>query len=189
MGKRLDRGRATFHNGVFVWTRETRMTHVRYIDKTREYYLSQGFEKVYEWAHFADVPFTPLPKPLAECRVGLLGTSEVAVRFDPGTEEDPIEEEDFRGVYRIPAETPTERLYSRTLDFDRYETHLDDVNAFFPIDRLREARADGRVGDMPSHVFGAYNNYSIRKVLEQEGPKALEFCRAEKVDAVILVPI
>ena len=31
--------------------------YVRYIDKTREYYLSQGYEKPYRWAHFEDIPF------------------------------------------------------------------------------------------------------------------------------------
>lgn len=165
------------------------MDHVRYIDRTRDDYLRQGYEKPYQWAHFDDVPFTPLPKPLSECRVGLLGTSEVAVRFDPETEENPISEEDFRGVYPIPASTPTGKLYSRTLSFDRNATHLEDVNAFYPIDRLREAVADGRIGSMPSHVLGAYNNYSQRKVLTQEAPKALAFLRQEGVDAAILVPV
>ncbi|MDP7547490.1 MAG: hypothetical protein QGF20_09370, partial [Alphaproteobacteria bacterium] len=42
--------------------------YVRYIDKTRDYYLSQGYEKSYVWAHFEDVPFTEPPKPLAKCR-------------------------------------------------------------------------------------------------------------------------
>ena len=165
------------------------MEYVRYIDKTRDYYLSQGYEKSYEWAHFAEVPFARLKKPLSECRVGLLGTSEVAVHFDPETEENPIVEEHFRGVYSIPADTPTEKLYSRTLDFDRHATNLDDVNAFFPIDRMREALADGRIGAMPERVYGAYNNYSKRKVLEEEGPTALDYCRADGVEALVIVPI
>mgnify|MGYP001158101957 FL=1 len=165
------------------------MEYVRYIDRTRDYYLSQGYEKSYEWAHFDDVPFAPFSKPLAECKVGLLGTSEVAVHFDPEAEENPVVEPNFRGVYSIPADTPTERLYSRTLDYDRNATSLDDVNAFFPVDRLREAVADGRVGGIPDHVYGAYNNYSKRKVLQEEGPSALEMCRADNLDAVIIVPI
>lgn len=165
------------------------MSHVRYIDKTRDDYLRQGYEKSYAWAHFDDVPFTPLAKPLSQCRVGLLGTSEVAVRFDPATEPNPISEEDFRGVYAIPAATPTDKLYSRTLSFDRNATHLDDVNAFFPIDRLREAVADGRIGSMPGRVLGAYNNYSQRKVLTQEAPKALAIAREEGLDAMVIVPV
>ena len=39
---------------------------VRYIDRTRDYYLGQGYDKPYEWAHHTDVPFTPLTKPLSE---------------------------------------------------------------------------------------------------------------------------
>ena len=61
------------------------MDHVRYIDRTRDDYLRQGYEKSYEWAHFAEVPFTPLKRPLSECRVGLLGTSEVAVEGNTST--------------------------------------------------------------------------------------------------------
>jgi D-proline reductase (dithiol) PrdB len=166
------------------------MDHVRYIDRTRDDYLRQGYEKSYEWAHFAEVPFAPLRKPLSECRIGLLGTSEVAVRFDAAKGEvDPINEEDFRGVYAIPARTPTEKLYSRTLSFDRNATHLDDVNAFYPVDRLREAVADGRIGSMPERIYGAYNNYSQRKVLTQEAPKALAYAREDGLDAIILVPV
>ena len=44
------------------------MTYVRYIDKTREYYRSQGYDKPYQWAHFEEVAFQPLSKPLAESR-------------------------------------------------------------------------------------------------------------------------
>ena len=165
------------------------MEPVRYIDRTTADYLRQGYETPYKWAHHTNAPFTPLAKPLSECKVGLIGTSEVAVRFDPDTEENPIQEEDFRGVYTIPADTPTEKLYSRTQSFDMNATHLDDVNAFYPIDRLREAVADGRIASMPDHVLGCYNNYSQRKVLEQEAPKALAQCQKDGIDALIMVPV
>ena len=55
--------------------------HVRYIDKTREYYKGPGYDRPYRWAHFDDIPFTPLARPLAECRVGLITTSEMAPRI------------------------------------------------------------------------------------------------------------
>jgi len=165
------------------------MDYVRYIDKTRDYYLQQGYEKPYAWSHFDTVPFTPLHKPLAQSRLALLSTSELAVRYDEAREENPISEEGFRGVYAIPAETPTEKLYSRTNSFDSHATHLDDVNTFFPVDRMREAVSQGRVGSTPGRFYGAYNNYSQRKVLEQEAPKVLDFCRQDQVDAAVLVPV
>ena len=76
------------------------MEHVRYIDRTREDYLRQGYEKPYQWANFDDVPFPPLKKPLSECRVGLIGTSEVAVKFDPETDQIVGDEEATRLLSR-----------------------------------------------------------------------------------------
>lgn len=165
------------------------MDHVRYIDKTTAYYLSQGYEKPYAWAQHDDAPFTPLAKPLKDCRLGLLSTSEIAIRFDPETEEDPITEEGFRSVYAVPADTPTEKLYSRTSSFDSYATTLDDVNSFFPVDRFREAVAAGRFAGYPDRFYGCYNNYSQRKVLAEEAPKALAWAREDNLDAVVLVPV
>ena len=54
---------------------------------------------------------------------------------------------------------------------------------------MREAVASGRIGSMPERLYGAYNNYSVRKVLEEEGPKALEYARNDGCDAVVLVPV
>lgn len=165
------------------------MSYVRYIDRTTEYYKKQGYEKPYAWARYDTVPFTPLKKPLSECRIGLVTTSEIGVRYDEAREANPIVEEGFRDVYAIPADAPTEKLYSRTHSYDAHATHLDDVNAFFPIDRLREGVASGRIGGIPERLCGAYNNYSQRKVVEQEAPKVLQFCREDNVDAVVLVPV
>ena len=53
------------------------MSHVSYIDKTREYYKAEGYDRAYEWAHFETIPFTPfaeLGKPRAMPRgAGELG--------------------------------------------------------------------------------------------------------------------
>ena len=35
---------------------------IRYMDRTRSYYLGLGYENPYVWAHYIDVPFTPLKK-------------------------------------------------------------------------------------------------------------------------------
>jgi D-proline reductase (dithiol) PrdB len=165
------------------------MTYVRYIDKTTDYYLSQGYEKSYSWAQNESAPFTPLSKPLSESRVGLLTTSELAIEYDAAAEANPIVEEGFRDVYAIPADTPTERFYSRTSSYDSYATHLNDTNAYFPVDRMREAVAAGRIGATPARFYGAYNNYSKRKVIEQEGPAALAMCIEDQIDAAVLVPV
>ena len=50
-------------------------TFVSYIDRTREFYRAQGYERPYAWAHFEDVPFAELSRPLAECRLTLVTTA------------------------------------------------------------------------------------------------------------------
>ena len=55
--------------------RRAHRSHVSYIDKSRNYYGAQGYPQAYQWAYNHDVPFTPLSKPLKECRIGLVTTS------------------------------------------------------------------------------------------------------------------
>ncbi|MEX2615868.1 MAG: glycine/sarcosine/betaine reductase selenoprotein B family protein [Alphaproteobacteria bacterium] len=164
------------------------MPHVRYIDKTREYYKAQGYEKPYRWAHFEDVPFTPLKKPLSESRLALVSTSEIALR----TWEDqrtPLEKGETGNVYPIPSDTPEEDIYSQSKSFDRFATTLEDVNAFFPLTRLKELQAAGRIGSLARTMHGVYNAYSQRKTREIDAPDVLAKLQAEAVDVVVLTPV
>ena len=43
---------------------------VSYIDKSRDFYAAQGYERPYRWARNDEAPFTPLAKPLSESRIG-----------------------------------------------------------------------------------------------------------------------
>ena len=152
------------------------MEHVRYIDKTREYYKAQGYEKPYNWAHFDDVPFTPLKKPLKESRLALVSTSEVAVRtWDD--QRTPLEKGETGNVYEIPSDTPAEDIYSQSKSFDRFATTLEDVNAFFPVTRLKELQAEGRFGSLAPTLYGVYNAYSQRKTREVDAQEVLRVLR------------
>jgi len=53
---------------------------VRYLERTRSYYLGLGYDNPYVWAHYREVPFAPLKKPLRESVLGLITT---AVQYDP----------------------------------------------------------------------------------------------------------
>ena len=164
------------------------MSYVRYIDKTRDYYLSQGYDKPYAWASNASAPFTPLKQPLADSTVALISTSEIAIKDDPRFGDD-VETRARASVYTVPADTPAERLYSRTNSYDRYATSLDDPNAYFPSERLREAVAARRIGHLAPDCVGVYNAYSQRKTNERDAPEVLALCRAMAVDVAVLVPV
>ncbi|MDP6567796.1 MAG: glycine/sarcosine/betaine reductase selenoprotein B family protein [Alphaproteobacteria bacterium] len=164
------------------------MSYVKYIDKTRAYYLGQGYEKPYEWAHFGEVPFARLEKPLTEARLTIVSTSDVAVRSDDDN-GDHAEELFVGNVYSIASDTPVDQLYSRQEHYDKYATHLDDVDSYFPISRLHEAAAEGLIGSVAPRLHGVFTAYSQRRTLTVDGPEVLKRCREDGVDAAVMTPV
>lgn len=163
------------------------MDYVRYIERTRAYYAAEGYDKPYEWAHFDEVPFTPLRKPLEACRIALVSTSDVQLKEDDAANSD---FNAFTGaVYSIASEIPAEALFSRQEHFDRHATHIDDVDSYFPLTRLRELAAAGRIAGLTARAHGVFTSYSRRKTLEKDGPEVLRRCREDGADAVLLTPI
>lgn len=159
-------------------------SHVRYIDKTREYYAAEGYGKPYEWAHFDAIPFTPLPRPLAQCRAGLVTTSEMVVRDEPGGPDDLARE-----VYSLAADIPVERLVSRKAAYDRYATTLEDIDAHVPLTHLSECAAAGRIGSLAPRFHVVYTEYSQRKTMDVDAPEILRRCLADGVEVAVLTAV
>lgn len=164
------------------------MNHVRYMDRIRDYYIAQGYEKPYRWAHFEDVPFTPLKKPLAESKITLFSTSDVSVKRPEG-EELPAEEVTVGDVYSVDWDTPLDRLYSRQESFDRYATTLDDLNSYLPLTRLQEFVEEGRIGAFTDQFHNVNRGYSQKLMLQTAAPTALEICQRDEVDVAVLTPV
>ena len=164
------------------------MTYVRYIDKTREFYRSQGYEKPYQWAHFDNVAFQPLSKSLANSRVALVSTGEVEVK-GVDLSEDENQMGNVGGVYSIPSTTLASHLFSASHSYDKHATTLEDVNAFFPTARLHEAVEDGRIGSLTKRFIGVYNAYSQRRTLERDAPEVLKRLREDGADVAVMVPV
>ncbi|MDX1385527.1 MAG: hypothetical protein R3190_17880 [Thermoanaerobaculia bacterium] len=164
--------------------------YVRYIDKTRDYYLAEGYDEPYRWAHFDAVPFTPLTKPLAECCVTIVSTSGIRSRSGALGEAEEQHGAGFAAsTYSIPSAFPLDDLFTDRMGFDRFATHLDDVGSYFPLARLREAEASGRVGAVAARCHGVHESYSQRRTLEVDAPTVLERCREDGVDVALLVPV
>ena len=53
---------------------------IPYLQRIRTYYAALGYGAPYGWAHYSEVPFHQLEKPLAECRVTIITT---AAPFQP----------------------------------------------------------------------------------------------------------
>src|SRR5258708_35991586 len=48
---------------------------IPYRERISTYYQTLGYGAAYRWAHYAEVPFAPLKKPLAASRIGLVTTA------------------------------------------------------------------------------------------------------------------
>src|SRR4051812_1573155 len=107
---------------------------IPYMQRTRDYYLALGYDNPYRWAHFDDVPFTPLTIPLAEARLALITTAALyqseagdqgpGARYNGSTR--------FRNVYSDSTEatyTPDVRIAH--LAYDRTHTSAADPNTWF----------------------------------------------------------
>ena len=161
------------------------MSHVRYIDKTREYYRSEGYDKSYAWAHFDDIPFARPSRPLAECRVGIVTTSEMAIAGESGIWDG----NPGCDVYALPADTPIDTLYTKKQSYDRYATTLDDVNSYLPLTRLQECVAAGRIRSVAPRFQVIYSQYSQRKTMTVDAPLVLRQMREDRVDVAVLTAV
>jgi len=162
---------------------------IRYIDRSRAYYLALGYDNPYRWAHNRDVPFAPLTKPLTHSRVALITT---AAPFKPDAgDQGPWAPYNasakFTEVYSMPIE-PAPDLRISHVGYDRKHTSAEDINTYFPLQRLKEAAADGRIGEINSRFYAVPTLRSQRLTTERDVQQILDMCREDGIDVAILVP-
>jgi hypothetical protein len=162
---------------------------IRYIDRSRAYYLALGYDNPYRWAHNLEVPFARPARPLAEGRVALITT---AAPFKPGAgDQGPWAPYNaaakFTKVYSMPIE-PAPDLRISHVGYDRRHTSAEDINTYFPLQRLKEAEAERRFGELNVRFYGVPTLRSQRLTTQRDAPAVLEMCREDAIDAAILVP-
>jgi D-proline reductase (dithiol) PrdB len=162
---------------------------IRYIDRSRAYYLALGYDNPYRWAHNPDVPFAAFSKPLAQSRVALVTT---AAPFKPDAGDQgpwaPYNAADkFTEVYSMPIHPPPDLRISH-VGYDRKHTSAEDINSYFPLQRLKEVASDGRMGELNSRFYAVPTLRSQRLTTERDAPQILAMCREDGIDAAVLVP-
>jgi len=161
---------------------------IPYLPRVRDYYQALGYGAAYRWAHYAEVPFHPLGKPLAECRVALI-TTAAPYRPDRGDQGPGAPYNGAAKFYQVySGDTAVDHdLRISHVAYDRAHTSAEDSGTWFPLPRLRAKAADGRIR-LTRHFHGAPTNRSQRTTLDQDCPELLARCRADEADAAILVP-
>ena len=135
-----------------------------------------------------DSPWVEMSKPLSECKVALVTTAGLHVRGDnPFTTAKNGGDASFRVIPRIT--DPADIVQSHTsIGFDRTSIYKD-INITFPIDRLNELVALGKIGSLSDNYYsfmGALRN--VTGLTDEYGPEVAKKLLDEKVDVVLLTP-
>lgn len=155
-----------------------------YIGETKRLYDSLGYAS-YRWAERAETPpWTPLAKPLSECRIMLIGSGGV---YRSG--QIAFHTKDDTSLRVIDTAVDTSELRTAHFAYDQADAR-NDPNCVFPLDRLRELTDEGVIGGLTEESYGFMGGiYSTRRLESETVPALLERCKAQEPDLVLLVPV
>ncbi len=135
-----------------------------------------------------DIPFSPLRKPLAECRVALLTTAGIHLRSQTPYD---MENPDGDPTYR---EIPTNVALDQIMITHKYYDHTDadaDLNVVFPLLHFRDLVEKQVIGSLAPRHFGfmGHIDQALISVLNQQtAPEVAAKLRADQVDFALLTP-
>ena len=160
---------------------------IAYIERTHAWYAALGYGAPYRYARFDEVPFAPLTRPLAACRVALLTT---AAPYNPE-----LGDQGPGAAYNAAAKFYEVYAGETAVDHDLRVSHVavdqahlsDDANCWFPLPALRRAAARGRIGGLTPRFFGVPTNRSQRHTLKVDAPEVVLCCREDGADVAVLV--
>ncbi len=161
---------------------------IDYLRRITDYYLTLGYDNPYRWAHYADVPFAAMNKPVSQSHVALVTT---AAPYQPGHgDQGPGAAYNaaakFYRVYTGSTDNEHDLKISH-LGYDRSHTTAEDINTYFPLAAMKQAVLDGRIGELAPRFFGTPTNRSQVATIEQDCAEILAGCREDGVEAAIIV--
>lgn len=140
------------------------------------------------WESGAPTPWTPVTKPLDQCKVALITTAGVHHRSQKKFDmQDPHGDPTFR---EIDPNTIREN-YEITHDYYDHSDAAKDLNIIFPIDRFEELKKDGILGDLAKRhysLMGHIDGPHIVTLIEKSASNIIKNLHADYVDLVFLTP-
>lgn len=138
-----------------------------------------------------EIPWTPLPRPLADCTVALISSAGIALKTDRPFDQEGERQNPWWGdpSYRIIPRTATEG------DVELYHLHVNprfakqDLNCLLPLQRLLELEETGEIGrSAPRHY--SFMGYILQPqvLVEESTPAMIRHLQDDGVNVVILIP-
>lgn len=147
------------------------------------------FLKAYRWRRIDPVPWTPLRKPLSQCRLAVVSSAGFVLPGQPPFDASVLGgDPSFRA---IPADADVTQFMDthRSQSFDH--TGMDqDPNLAFPLDRVRELARSGRIGSAaPRHLSFMGSITAPGRLVRDTAPPAARWLVEDQVDVALLVPV
>ncbi len=138
------------------------------------------------------VPWTPLAKPLLECRLALVTTAGISVEgLEPPFDAERERREPMWGdpsFRRIPRDVRQEQIVASHLHINNRDI-LADVNVVLPVQRFLELESRGVIGSLAptNYSFMGYQ-MNTGEWRERYAPEVAALMKQEAVDAALLTP-
>ena len=137
------------------------------------------------------IPWTPLSKPLSECKVALISSGGIAMKDDKPFDQEGERQNPWWGdpSFRTIPKTATEK------DVEIYHLHIkpdyvhQDINCLLPTHRLEKLAENGEIGSV-ADTYYSIMGYLLQpeEMLENSVPAVIQKLKDEFVDVAILVP-
>ncbi|HQZ89356.1 MAG TPA: glycine/sarcosine/betaine reductase selenoprotein B family protein [Thermomicrobiales bacterium] len=132
------------------------------------------------------IPWTPLTKPLSECRVALVTTGGVHLKQQKPFD---IDNDGYDWSYReVPSDASVADLMVTHNHYDH--AHVDgDFNFMLPTDRFRELAQAGVIGELGPRCYSFYGYIKDLEALAETSAKDVaRHLKEDGVDAVFMTP-
>ena len=147
--------------------------------------LFRFFMRLYRGKRYQTTPYTPLSKPLNECKIALITTAGFYING-----QQPYVNNDCS--YReIPNTIQTHELKigHKSLAYDKTDTKTD-ANLVFPIDRFRELENDEKIGSLNTRHFSFMGSISKpQHLITKTAPDVSNMLKNDEVDVAFLIPV
>jgi D-proline reductase (dithiol) PrdB len=147
------------------------------------------FLKAYQWRRIKPVPWTPLRKPIHECKTALVSSAGF-VKPEQKPFDDTIRGGDtsFRD---IPSDADvSELIESHRSDVFDHSGMRQDPNLAFPIDRMAELNRAGKIDSVNHRHLSFMGSITAPgRLIKRTAPEAVQRLVKDKVDIAILVPV
>ena len=163
----------------------------RFLDHLTQKLVQSWIELEIQRERPAEIPWSPLSRPLADSTVALISSAGLALKTDQPFDQEGERRNPWWG-------DPSYHILPRTAtagDVALYHLHIhprvveQDLNTLLPLQRLLELEVGGEIGRSAAHHY-SFMGYVLepQTLLAESTPAMIQHMKQDGVNAVILIP-